>query len=123
MTGFLTYNICITMCKISILLLYRRIFDTARFKAATIVVGVLCVLWFIAESVTAIAQCSPVEGAWNKMIPSRCINLTAFWYGLTASNLILDIIILCMPMFVIWRLKLATRQKIVLSGMFMLGGL
>ena len=35
----------------------------------------------------------------------------------------LDIIMLCMPLFMVWRLKLEPSQKLMLSGIFALGGL
>ena len=35
----------------------------------------------------------------------------------------LDIIILCMPLYMVWRLKLEASQKLMLSGIFALGGL
>ena len=35
----------------------------------------------------------------------------------------LDVIILCMPLYMVWRLKLDASQKLMLSGIFALGGL
>lgn len=48
MASYITYSLTITCSKISILLLYRRIFATRRFQQATMLVGGLCVGWCIA---------------------------------------------------------------------------
>ncbi|MCJ1468579.1 hypothetical protein MMC07_007208 [Pseudocyphellaria aurata] len=40
---------------------------------------------------------------------------------ITAANLLLDIVILCMPLPMIWDLNLSTRKKFEVSGVFLLG--
>ena len=113
------------MVKISILLMYRRIFDTEAFKRATLVVGTACVAWAIAAIFCLIFQCHPFSGLWNPELTftSKCINLQSYYRAVASSNMALDIIILCMPLFMVWRLKLEASQKLMLSGIFALGGL
>ncbi|KAL8695737.1 MAG: hypothetical protein Q9224_003197 [Gallowayella concinna] len=111
--------------KISILLLYRRIFATRRFRQVTVAVGSLCVGWCIAAIVADIFQCQPMHAAFNpdKLFTSRCMNLQAYYRGVTASNLVLDLVVLSMPLCMVWTLTLDTKQKISVSGIFLLGGL
>ena len=113
------------MVKISILLMYRRIFDTEAFKKATLVVGAACVAWAIAAIFCLIFQCHPFSGLWNPELTftNKCINLQSYYRAIASSNMALDIIILCMPLFMVWRLKLEASQKLMLSGIFALGGL
>lgn len=113
------------MVKISILLMYRRIFDTEAFKKATWVVGTACVAWAIAAIFCLVFQCQPFSGMWNPedTFTDKCINLQSYYRAVASSNMALDIIILCMPLYMVWKLKLEASQKLMLSGIFALGGL
>ena len=125
MVALTTYAMTITLVKISLLLLYRRVFDNQKFKTYILVVGALCLSWFVAGVFSNIFQCSPVSAAFDerRMLPDvHCLDLKAWCYGVTASNMLLDIIILAMPISMVWQLRLPTRQKVILSGIFLLGG-
>lgn len=123
MASYITYSFTITCSKISILLLYRRNFTTRRFQQATMLVGGLCVGWCIAAILADIFQCRPLHAAFepDKIFTSQCINLQAYYRGVTASNLVLDLAVLSMPLCMVWRLKLNTNQKVSLSGLFLSG--
>lgn len=113
------------MVKISILSLYRRLFDTVFTKRATLIVAIACVSWLIAALLCLAFQCETEAERYNanSLFENQCINLKAYWTAIAGSNLGLDLIILCIPLYVIWHLKLATRQKIAVSGIFALGAL
>ena len=123
MSGLITYSFTMTFVRISILLLYRRIFATPAFRKTTVVVGGTCIAWFIAEAFTDIFQCHPFTAAFHPQDfpPNQCFNLPAYYWGITASNLGLDVIILYMPLHMVWGLKLPVRQKLMLSGIFLIG--
>lgn len=113
------------MVKISILLLYRRIFPIYHFKIATLIVGVTCISWLIAALLCLAFQCHTNAERYNvdSLFSDQCIDLKAYWIAITASNMALDLIILCMPLYIVWDLMLTTRQKVALSGLFSLGAL
>ena len=122
------YPITITSTKISILLLYRRIFITPKFKLATSIVGAICVIWLMTAILGDLLQCRPIAGASElKGIPydhARCMNHPeVFFWFISLILLATDVIILCLPISMIWKLKMCIQQKIVLSAMFLLGGL
>ncbi|CAF9926230.1 MAG: hypothetical protein ALECFALPRED_003396 [Alectoria fallacina] len=121
----LTYTLSIAMVKISILLLYRRIFDTLIFRRATIVVGMACISWLVAALLCLAFQCHTIAERDNpdSLFSDQCIHIKVYWDAITGSNMGLDLIILCMPLHMVWNLKLATRQKMALSGIFTLGAL
>lgn len=124
-TTLITYSTTITAVRISVLLLYRRIFRTKPFKLAVSAVGALTVAWWTAAVLVEIFQCRPVRAAWDMKakLTGYCINFQAYWYGIAASNLILDCVTLALPLFMVWRLQMTARQKLLLSGVFLLGGL
>ena len=113
------------MVKISILLLYRRIFDTAAFRKKTLVVGMLCIIWFFIAIFLEIFQCHPQSAAFDPemLFTDHCIAMQSYLGGVTATNMGIDVIMLLLPAHMVWRLKLPVKQRIALSGIFMLGGL
>lgn len=66
-----------------------------------------------------------MSAAWDpKLIFSNhCRDFEAFILGITVSNLLLDVIILCMPLPMVWNLNLSTRKKLEVTGVFMLGSM
>ena len=113
------------MVKLSILLLYHRIFDTLKFKRMNLIVGIACIGWLIAALLCLAFQCHTNAERYDAdtLFSDQCIDLKAYWVAVTGSNMALDLIILCMPLYMVWRLRLANHQKIALSGIFALGGL
>lgn len=78
------------MVKLSILLLYRRIFITRAFKLLTISVAGLCMAWSIAAVLTDIFQCHPVTAAFDptQLFTDKCIDAQAYYWGVTATNMV-----------------------------------
>lgn len=120
-----TYSLTITCVKISVLLLYRRVFTTASFRKVSVVVGIACLLWFIIELFINIFQCRPFKAAFEPplLFTGHCIDLQSFYLGVTIANLGLDVVILYLPLHMVWKLKLPIKQRLTLSGIFLLGGL
>ncbi|KAF7593994.1 hypothetical protein BBP40_010391 [Aspergillus hancockii] len=119
----LLYKINIGLTKISILLLYRRLFIQRWFRI-TCWTWIAIVLAFALGTVfSSIFQCSPVQYAFNKSIPGRgkCINLTAFWYANATFNILSDLVIIALPVPVISKLQLPLKSKFALCGIFAVG--
>lgn len=125
MPALITYGLTITAVKFSILLLYRRVFATVNFKKAILVVCFLCITWLCGNTFTELFLCSPMSAAWDPVLvfSNHCRDFQSFLVGITVSNLILDVIILCMPLPMIWSLNLSTGKKLEVSGLFLLGSL
>lgn len=108
--------------KISVLCLYRRVFPITSISRASLAVGLLVVACWLTSIFGAIFRCIPVQAAWQKLLPARCINFAAFFLGVELFNCTLDIIILSMPIPVIRGLQMPLRRKIQLIIIFLLGG-
>ena len=117
------YALTFTFVKISILLLYRSIFAGRGFAIATNVVMAYVVAWGVAVVLVSIFSCTPVNGFWDVDIPSTCVSSIAFFEWTTLTNVLGDIMILVLPVRRVWKLQMNVRQKIAVSGMFLLGGL
>lgn len=111
------------MIKISVLCLYRRIFSTQKFRFTFLYVGILTFLWFLAVELATIMTCLPPEKFWNRETPGTCLNFNVFTLAYSICEIIIDTVILCLPLGMISTLHLSRRNKILLSGIFLLGGL
>lgn len=113
-----------TLIKISLLLLYHRLFGVDKqFRLALFVAGALIVMWWIASFWDTIFQCVPAQASWDKSIKNaKCQSIRGAALGTGISNLILDVAFLLLPVPMIWRLHVSKRIKVSLTGIFLLGG-
>lgn len=123
--AMMTYSLTITLVKISILLLYRRIFNTPNLRRVTLILGILCVCWFVASVFGELFLCTPLSALWdpNLLFSSKCGDFEAYLLGITISNMMLDIAILCTPLPLVWNLQLPARKKLEVCSLFLLGSL
>ena len=119
----MTYTITLVLAKISILYLYRSIFPGRDFRIATNLIGAFVLCWGISVPLITIFSCKPIDGSWDITVPSSCINRRNLFIGFAVLNILADVFILALPMREVWRLQVALRQKLMISGMFLLGGL
>ncbi|KAJ5457865.1 hypothetical protein N7475_009253 [Penicillium sp. IBT 31633x] len=120
-TGSILYTCCIASIKLSILMLYRRIFPIRAMKYAVNAVSMIVILWAACGIVAGCFTCIPTEKLWHPMLEGGCMNLSKFYYGLQIPNIATDAIILVMPMHIVWSLPISKAQKLGLSGIFILG--
>ncbi|KAL8749554.1 MAG: hypothetical protein Q9184_006764 [Pyrenodesmia sp. 2 TL-2023] len=123
MCSVLTYTLTITSIKISLLVLYRRLFDIPAFRKRSLIVGIACLLWGVIAIFTTIFQCRPFTAAFDpaSLVTYHCINIESYYIGMVAANLGLDIIMLLLPLHMVWKLQLPVRQRVALSGIFSIG--
>ncbi|EFX02932.1 pth11-like integral membrane protein [Grosmannia clavigera kw1407] len=120
----------VTSAKVSVLLLYRRLFTskagtTNQFKYmflfASVLTGVyLPILW-----ITMACACRPVSYYWTQYTGGQgsCINVELFFLVLGIVNMINDVIILIVPIPSIWVLQMNSKTKASVIGIMMLGSL
>ncbi|KAG8631814.1 hypothetical protein KVT40_000954 [Elsinoe batatas] len=117
------YKLSISCTKLSILAFYRRLFFIhTRFRKACNILMVVVTAWIVAALFSTVFQCTPVPYAYDKRIKGgHCINLSASWYANATFNIISDFVITLLPMPVISKLQMKTREKFMLCGLFALG--
>ncbi|KAE8355444.1 hypothetical protein BDV28DRAFT_146119 [Aspergillus coremiiformis] len=120
-SGTFLYPLCITFVKLSILAFYKRLFPVKPMVISVHLVGSIVLLWCIAVCLVGAMTCIPFRKLWEPLVPGRCINLSQFYYGLQIPNILTDAVILVMPLRVVWNLQVPKAQKILLSGIFLLG--
>ena len=76
----------------------------------------------IVQIFSGIFQCVPIEAAWNPAVEGHCINLSTVLVVGASMDIVTDFVILLLPMPQLWCLQVSTKQKIQLTGIFLLGG-
>lgn len=107
--------------KLSLLLMYYRIFHIPFFKKMTWAVGTFVFAWVICITFLFIFICVPVEKLWYPDLPGHCINQVATWIANAASTIFTDLLILLLPIPQVWKLQLQKAEKIALTFAFGLG--
>jgi hypothetical protein len=116
------YLFTTALTKVSILLLYRRLF-TPFLHIATLVVGLIICAWCISGVLVTSLQCDPISAVWDFELDADCIDPVAFSLAIALSGVLTDLIVLVLPLQMVWRLHLPIRKKLVLSVIFSLGSL
>ncbi|KAL4941124.1 hypothetical protein BDV06DRAFT_223418 [Aspergillus oleicola] len=129
----LVYFTNAVLTKSSLLLLYQRIFGVVqRFRYALFTSWFLIISYFIACVIASIFSCIPVSYLWdrfagpdpneNNNAPGSCFNEVAFfrWNGI--ANMLLDVLMLVLPLPMVWHMCTSLRQKVLLTGIFGMGG-
>lgn len=117
------YKISICLNKLSAILFCLRIFVSPQFRIAAFTVMGIIVAWSVGGVGATIWQCVPVAGAWDKSLNAKCIDSAQFWVAYAVMNVLTDVMVLALPIPPILRLQLQPRDKILLCGIFTLGGL
>ncbi|OQE39249.1 hypothetical protein PENCOP_c007G04572 [Penicillium coprophilum] len=117
------YTGCIAFIKFSILALYKRLFAVRQMAVAVNVMFGFVTLWVVGVYVAGALLCIPVSKFWDQSIPGACLDPAKFYYGMQIPNILTDVILLIMPMGVVWKLPIPKAQKMLLSGVFLIGGL
>ncbi|KAJ4011594.1 hypothetical protein NW752_008600 [Fusarium irregulare] len=107
--------------KLSLLLMYYRIFRVPYFKKMAWIVGSFVFAWVITITFLFIFICVPVAKLWYPDLPGHCINQVGTWIANAASTIFTDIVILCLPIPPIWKLQLGKSEKLGLTAAFAIG--
>ncbi|KAJ5486226.1 hypothetical protein N7530_000526 [Penicillium desertorum] len=107
--------------KLSILLMYYRIFRFPYFKTWAYIIGVFIILWVICITFLFIFICVPVQKLWYPQLPGRCIDQVATWVANAVSTIATDVAILLLPIPQVWKLQLRMSEKIAVLIAFSLG--
>ncbi|KAL9043550.1 MAG: hypothetical protein Q9214_003268 [Letrouitia sp. 1 TL-2023] len=118
----LLFSTSITLTKLSLLIFYHRIFPIRTFTRLSLAIGTLQILWLIALILGVFLQCRPLAYFWNRGLEGKCINENSFSYGMSAANVVTDLLVLGLPVPWLWGLQLGRGKRVGLVGVFALGG-
>lgn len=120
----LIYLISLVGYKMSILVLYLRLFSVNRiFRYVTWSMMFFVCGYIFSNFWTQIFGCSPRSKYWNPDTPGHCINYTVAGLVYGSMNIASDLLIFVLPLPTVWRLKLPIKEKVGVSLIFMSGAM
>ncbi|KAK0721237.1 hypothetical protein B0T21DRAFT_386173 [Apiosordaria backusii] len=122
--GAMTYNLTTLFVKLSILSFYLR-FATAnpKFRIAVYMVMFFVVGYTIPNAFLFLYICTPMQFYWDWTIPGgKCINQQAVFDSANILNMATDFIILVMPIWMLWDLRVGIKRKVGVMVILMAGG-
>jgi hypothetical protein len=117
------YAFNLVWTKISLLLMYYRIFHFPFFKRWAYIISTFVILWVICITFLFIFICVPVQKLWYPQLPGHCINQVSTWIANATSTILSDLATLILPIPQVWKLRLPTNEKVVITFAFSLGSL
>ena len=118
------YLFAVTVPKLAILSLYLRIFPEKLYRSACYAVSGVLMASLMAHIIVVSVMCIPLKAYWDPSIQgAHCINENAFFRYSTLPNIITDLCMLVLPLPVVWRMSLSTRDKFGLGLTFCTGSM
>lgn len=118
------YKLCLNLTKVSILLLYLRIFTQKWFRICCYVLISLVVTYgLVSLFYSSVFQCHPIAKAYHKDLPGHCIDVIKTWKANAGFSIASDVMILVLPMPLIKSLHMSIKHKLGLALLFGLGSL
>ncbi|CAF9915440.1 MAG: hypothetical protein HETSPECPRED_002489 [Heterodermia speciosa] len=119
----IAFAFSVTALKLSVLFFYGRIFPQRQFRIICILVGIVCIAWFIAYIFLFFFTCIPFAYYWDKSIPGgHCMNENHIgYYGTTPPDILTNIVLLVLPIPYLWKLQMRKAKKIAITAIFVLG--
>lgn len=123
----LLYVSIVTAIKLSILLMYHRLFyidDT--FRRQSMAVGIAVLAFWLAGTITLLYSYRPLPykcGVLSMNVNEDCFNMNMFWMVLGAAEVVIDTLTLALPVRVVLGMDLSRKRKFSVVCVFLLGGL
>ncbi|KAL5380604.1 hypothetical protein DPSP01_007668 [Paraphaeosphaeria sporulosa] len=110
--GSIFYHTAVNLVRFSILFQYHRLFQhLPPFRLCIYVIGV-ATLGAMAWGVFGVVfLCSPVRKYWHGGVPGKCMDAQDHFWSCSLMGIVLECILWVMPMPVLGRLRLQSRQK------------
>lgn len=111
--------------KASFLAFFYTLFEgLPNFRRAWWCIVVFTFLTYVSCWVASANNCHPpknyfIFGACNKPIDTRATMITIIFS--TCCDILIDLMIMAMPLMLLWKVQINTRQKLGLAGVFSLG--
>ena len=136
----LLYTVGLGLIKMSILLLYQRVFPTREMTIIVWILSFMVIGWVLGKfvkilpltlrlltaliagtGIAAVFQCNPVAGFWDKSLHPKCMEVSIYVKGQAIASIITDALIFLAPIRSVFQLQMPIGRKIAISGIFLLG--
>ena len=117
------YVPAVGLSKVAILIFYLRLNPARKFRIAVYTLLFIVWGWMTAIVLATIFQCQPINKLWQPLVPGQCDITGRLFLSNSILNVITDFFVLLIPIPMVIRLQVSTRQKWVVLGLFTVGSL
>ncbi|KIM96649.1 hypothetical protein OIDMADRAFT_63107, partial [Oidiodendron maius Zn] len=107
--------------KASILLFFVRLSPSTTFTIATYIVLFVSIGYCLAGAFAFLYLCNPIRKYWDFTVPGTCVNIGQAFLAGAALNVVTDVTILLLPIWLLWPLELPMRRKVGVALILMTG--
>ncbi|KAL8773044.1 MAG: hypothetical protein Q9209_002064 [Squamulea sp. 1 TL-2023] len=111
----IVYCPAVALAKVAILIFYLRLNPKNSFRYSVFAVLVLTVGYMIALCFAIFFQCRPVAKFWNPFLDGHCVHAYDLYLWNTILNVVTDFLVLLVPIPMLRKLQVGTRQKWVIG--------
>jgi hypothetical protein len=116
------YSIALFLVKVSILLLYLRLFPSPPFILACRTIAGIMAAFLVWTVFGFMFMCMPVSYFWDRAIENgSCIDMRIVSFTNAPWNILTDFVLFTLPVKTLWKLDLPRRQKVGLVVLFTIG--
>lgn len=109
------------LVKISILLLYLRLFSSQmRMRISTFVLLGIVVAYFLAFELSHLLGCQPIKKLTQPQLPGKCYSVPKHLISQSTVNVATDLLVLVLPIPTALRLHAPRRQRVAIIVIFSL---
>ncbi|KAF3048401.1 hypothetical protein E8E12_011767 [Didymella heteroderae] len=109
------------LIKSSILVMYKNIFDTRKFRAVVFIVLAYVIGWTISFTFSHLFTCYPITVFIEPYYGNSCVETVPMFLALLYTDVLADFVILVLPIPMVLSIKLDIKRKLAVIGMLMLG--
>lgn len=113
--------------RISVVLLYLRVFTTKLSRASSWAVLTYLVCFTLAQIIAGVLECKPLSHFWWQGIPGgvkgTCFDLFLYYKINGILNIVGDVAIMILPIPTIWILQTSTARRVGIALVFLSGSL
>ena len=118
----LVYSLVMGFIKISILMLYFRLFKVVGMIKWFIYSTIIYIsLYTIVGDLITIFACRPLNKLWDNLPYGECLSSDAVGLALASLQITADVFVLAIPVPIILRLQIPLKQKLGVMSIFSAG--
>jgi hypothetical protein len=114
---------CLAITKLSLLLLYNRLFSVTGFRVINYFLMATIIVWYLVIIFITFFLCKPIHANWDLGVPATCLDRTALNRAAPVPWVVTDFVVLIAPLPYLKGLNIRHGEKVALMGLFLLGSL
>lgn len=120
------YYVNIAVCKLAFLLFYLRVFPAPRVRSILWATVGFVVVWGVFFFFMNTFQCTPIRHYWRRWEQSdsydgSCLNASIIAWTNSAISIVLDLWMICIPLYQLKEVNLDWKKKLGVGLMFCVG--